>query len=237
VSVWYTLVITSCDRHALLKRTLESLIAVNCGGQKPRETIIVEDSDVPMPEWLRENIHYFAANLGKITWIQNECRRGQMYSVDRAYALVNTDFILHWEDDFIATRGGWLQSSADILIKHPLIHSVSLRGRHCNGHPLIDQPPFEGFKIQMPGWHGFGSFALNPGLRRLSDYKDIGGYGQHVTYGTNGLCYEKKLSELHLSKGFRIAALPSLDGNYGSFIEHIGADCSRAADSWKPSLP
>ncbi len=51
-----TLVVTSCDRHSLLKITLDSFIAVNCGGGKPDAVIIIEDGPTPMPEWLRENM-------------------------------------------------------------------------------------------------------------------------------------------------------------------------------------
>jgi len=43
-----SLVVTSCARHDLLRQTLDSFITTT--DMQPRETIIVEDSDTPMPE-------------------------------------------------------------------------------------------------------------------------------------------------------------------------------------------
>ena len=45
-----TLVVTSCDRHDLLKETLESFIQF--ADQKPKRTRIIEDSAKPAPAWL-----------------------------------------------------------------------------------------------------------------------------------------------------------------------------------------
>jgi hypothetical protein len=208
-----TMVITSCERFDLLKQTLDTFIGVGCGGSKPDTTIIVEDSAAPMPDWLKNNIQYYSSNIGVIQWVSNGGRRGQIYSIDRAYSMVKTDLIFHCEDDFLFLRGGgWMQQSKDILAKNPKISMVSLRGWDCNGHPNIDMPPYEGFKIQSPNWKGgWGGINFNPGLRRLSDYKKIGTYGRHVQYGVMGLGTELPLSKLFLEMGYRIAVL--LDEN------------------------
>jgi hypothetical protein len=223
------MIVTSCGRHDLLKETLDSFIRVNCGGAKPDATIIIEDSEIPMPDWMRDNIHFYSANIGKVQWIQNESRRGQIYSIDRAYAQVKTDYIFHMEDDWTFVRGeNFMQDSKAILEKYPSVLQVSLRG-DSGWHQLIDLPKYEGFKIAMPGWRGgWGGISFNPGLRRLSDYKKIGSYGSHVAYGTMGLGHEIGLSKLFLEMGYVIADLNKI------VVVHTGHSRSTMKDSILP---
>jgi hypothetical protein len=224
-----TAVFTSCDRHDLLKETLDSFIRVQCGGSKPDRTIIIEDSAAAMPGWLRENIHYYSANLGKVEWVSNECRMGQIYSIDRAYAMVKTDYIFHCEDDWVFNLGGdWMVESRKILEKYPTILQVSLRG-DTGWHQLIDQPPYEGFKICMPHWKGgWGGISFNPGLRRLSDYQRIGSYGKFTAYGSMGLGHEIDLSKRMLDLGYRMADLNR------PIVAHTGGTRSRMRDAAIP---
>ena len=224
-----TLVVTSCNRHDLLKTTLDSFIRVHCGGAKPDAAIIVEDGSTPMPDWLRENIHFYSANLGTVQWVQNEGRRGQIYSIDRAYSLVKTDFIFHCEDDWGFVRGeNFMQESKAILEKYPKVIQVSLRG-DSGWHQLIDQPPYEGFKIAMPGWKGgWGGISFNPGLRRLSDWKKLGSYGKHTAYGSMGLGHEIELSKLMLANGYVIADLNKI------IVVHTGHTRSTMKDDIGP---
>lgn len=224
-----TLVITSCDRHDLLKVTIDSFIATM--DAPPQATIIVEDSHAPMPEWLRENIHEYAARIGKITWVQNEGRHGQVYSIDRAYELVKTDYIFHCEDDWQFVERNYLRDSKALLDKYPKIIQVSLRG-DTGWHQLIDLPGYEGCKIAMPGWHGhWGGISWNPGLRRLSDYKKIGSYGRHVAYGRHGLGHEAELSQLCLDMGYRIADLNRV------IVVHTGGSRSRSVEPLDLVMP
>ena len=224
-----TLVVTSCNRHELLHSTLDSFIRMNCGGAKPDRTIIIEDGPTPMPEWLRENIHYYSSNVGKVEWVQNESRRGQIYSIDRAYSLVKTDYIFHCEDDWDFVRHeNFMQDSKALLEKYPNIIQVSLRGP-SGWHQLIDLPKYEGCKIAMPYWRGgWGGISFNPGLRRLSDYKKIGSYGRHVAYGTMGLSHEIQLSKMMLDAGYVIADLNKI------VVTHSGGNCSTMKDGIQP---
>lgn len=224
-----TLVVTSCKRHDLLKLTLDSFMRVHCGGAKPDAAIIIEDSAEPMPDWLRENIHYYSANIGTVQWVQNEGRRGQISSIDRAYSLVKTDYIFHCEDDWEFVLGnGWMIESKQILEKYPSVMQVSLRG-DSGWHQLIDKPPYEGFKVAMPHWHGgWGGISFNPGLRRLRDWHQIGSYGRHVAYGTMGLKHELELSKMFLGAGFVIADLNR------SIVVHTGHNRSTMKDELLP---
>lgn len=225
-----TLVITSCDRHSLLKQTIDSFIETT--DMQPQETIIVEDSTVPQPDWIKQS--RYASHLGKITWIANEARMGQIYSIDRAYAEVKTDYIFHCEDDWLFTDStGWMRKSKDLLDKYPRIHTVLLRG-NTGWHPLGDADEIDKnvrWLIPQPYWRNvWGGITFNPGLRRTADYKKIGSYGRHVAYGTSGLGHEAQLSKMHLDMGYRLAVLPE------TIVQHTGNDCSRASQPL-PAMP
>lgn len=210
-----TLVVTSCNRHDLLERTLRSLLA---HADFPA-TVVVEDSPLEPPAWLWQ-----MEGLGAITWVTNQRRKGQIYSIDRAYAEVKTPFIFHCEDDWQFTSGGFLEESRELLDACPKLWTVSLRGDKCNGHPLAKE---EGFPVPVhqPYWReGWGGCHFNPGLRRLKDWQEIGGYGRHAGYDPQGnLEGELRLSKLYLDQGFRIGVLPEC-------VVHTGHTRSRAAE-------
>ena len=224
------MVITSCDRWDLLKDTLDSFIRVNCGGMKPDATLIIEGSGrQDQPDWFRENRHYYSSNIGTVAWLANEGRKGQVYSIDRAYQMVKTDYIFHCEDDWSFVKGGdFLTQSKKLLERYPHIIQVSLRG-DSGWHQLIDKPPYEGCKIAMPYWRSWwGGISWNPGLRRLSDYKKLGTYGKYVGYGKTGLLHERELSKMLLDQGYLIADLNEI------YVVHTGGSRSKANDPLDP---
>lgn len=219
----YTLAVTSCDRHDLLKITLDTFVAT-CG-VFPSETIIYEDSVKPRPTFLDS---YFP-RLGKITWLSDGRRRGQAYAIDRIYSEVKTEYVFHTEDDWEFHESGFINESFHILCRNPDISMVALRSDW--NHPLIDDPEGRGFKIAEPYWGGdWGGTCWNPGLRRVSDFRRFGNYGRHVGYGTNGLGHEIKWSKLFLDAGYRIACLPR-------FTSHLGNERSRAIEPIPTALP
>jgi hypothetical protein len=221
----YTLVITSCNRHDLLQVTLESFFS--CIDIEPREVLIVEDSTTPMPEWLNTDVWRTRC----VRWLQNECRMGQIYSIDRAYGEVKTDYIFHCEDDWKFTmKGDIITKSKQILEQFGNVIMVSLRG-DTGWHPLMWDNRFS-FAIAEPYWREcWGGLAFNPGLRRLADYKRIGSYGKHTAYGTHGLGHESHLSKMHLDMGYVIADLGK------PYIEHIGDGRSRAIEPLENRMP
>jgi hypothetical protein len=220
-SVRYTLVVTSCNRHDLLRRTLESF--VTCADEEPLETIIIEDSDLDAPEWFET----IKRKLGwKVTWLKNGVRCGQIYSADRAMQHVTTEGIFWCEDDWEFTQSGFIQASRAILEKFPQVLTVSVRSDW--NHPLED---WNGIKIAQPYWGGhWGGFMFNPGLRRRADYRMLPTFGRHVAYGIPGLDHEAQLSKKLLDAGYRIAALPT------GHCHHIGGGRSRAIEKL-PELP
>jgi hypothetical protein len=212
-----TLVITSCDRHDLLKITVDSFLVHS--DQQPQETIIIEDSPAPMPGWLAQNLDHYASHLGKINWVQNQPRQGQIHSIDRAYSLINTRYIFHCEDDWQFVAGDFMRESRELLDQYPDVIMVSLRG-NTGWHPLNWR---SGIWIAEPGWHdGWGGISFNPGLRRTSDYKKIAPFSQHTTDRPDGLANELELSRKFLGMGYVIADL-----NRGVVV-HTGKNRSRA---------
>jgi hypothetical protein len=219
----FTLAVTSCDRHDLLKRTLDSF--VNTTSLNPHETIIFEDSDKERPSFLDT----YGVRLGKVRFISGGRRRGQAYAIDRLYSEVKTEYVFHTEDDWEFHESGFIPASFNLLCSNPDLSMVALRSDW--NHPLIDDPKSRGFKIAEPYWGKvWGGTCWNPGLRRLSDFKKFGNYGRHVGYGTNGLGHEAKWSTIHLDAGFRIACLPS-------YVRHIGDNRSRAIEPIPVTLP
>jgi hypothetical protein len=177
----YSLVITSCGRPELLQKTWASFTAH--AEQGPRQTIIIDDGDMPRPDWLPRH---------NTVWINNGVQRGQIFSIDKAYEQVTQPYIFHLEDDWQFVESGFLEKSFEILEQDPSVISVMVRN---------DQHPIDYAK-------GWGHFSFNPGLRRLSDYRRLGSYGRHTGYGPNDLDAELRLSKLHRDLGFRLESSP-----------------------------
>jgi hypothetical protein len=212
-----TVVATSCDRQDLLKITLDSFLTH--ADQQPDQTILIEDSPAPIPAWLTQNRTHYENHLGKITWLQNASRLGQIRSIDRAYSQVTTNYIFHLEDDWQFLSGNFLTESRELLDQHSDVIMVSLRG-NTGWHPLNWR---RGIWIAEPGWHeGWGGISFNPGLRRTADYKKIGAYSQHTGDKPDGLANEIELSRKFLQMGYVVADLNR------PIIEHIGQNRSRA---------
>lgn len=210
----YTLAVTSCDRHDLLKETLESF--VTCAEQQPRETIILEDGPKDAPPWFPA-----MGSLGQRRWLKNEDRLGQVYSIERLMNEVKTDLVFWCEDDWLFTEQNFLEPSFRILEAHPDIYTVCLRTDQ--GHPHIHDP--RGFEILEPYWRGvWGGCTWNPGLRRRSDFVPP---SRFANYGDHGLGHEAALSKDFLVRGFRIAAIPR-------HCHHIGGGRSRAIEPIPP---
>lgn len=206
-----TLAVTSCGRYDLLERTLRSFARYSAG--LISDTVIVEDSDRPVPKWLPE-----IENVGPKCWIANGSRKAQVYSCDRAMAEVKTPYVFWCEDDWEFFRRGFIEESLEILEKWPKVLQVWLRDD--SSHPVVTDPRFP-FPIMQPNWSGgWSGFAFNPGLRRLSEYRKIGSYGRHVGYDA------RKVGELHLSRlyhemGYVAAKIPGATRHIGEGNRHI----------------
>jgi Galactosyltransferase len=236
--------VTSCNRHDLLKTTLESFYAVV--DQEPQELLIYEDSAASMPEWLREPIWkqrglrwLQGAGENPIRWVDGSEnldssgkpreRRGQAFACARLIAEAKHDYIFWCEDDwFFHNRiSPFMRESKAILDGNPRIIQVSLRG-NTGWHPLIKEGDLW---IPEPYWRGvWGGWAWNPGLRRARQCKDIILPAVSRQIGKDGLQHEEALSKMLLDEGYRIADLNR------PVITHIGGGRSRAYEKL-PALP
>jgi hypothetical protein len=167
-----TLVVTSCGRLDLLKHTLESFDRFNTA--PVREVFITEDAG---DEGVRAVIP--AHWKDHCTFFVNRPKLGQLASIDLAYEQVKTPYIFHCEDDWEFYRPGFVEDSRAILELRPEILQVWLRNYVYDLHvhspyirlgarEVIGGVPCYPLISDKPEWQ---SFSLNPGLRRLKEYR------------------------------------------------------------------
>jgi hypothetical protein len=177
----YSLLVTSCGRPDLLKRSVTSFLQF--AEQGPRELIVLDDGDMPRPDWFPRH---------NTKWLNNGRQLGQIFTCDKLFEQCSTEYAFWMEDDWQFIESGFLEKSFEILEKSPDVHSVMVRN---------DQHPID--------WAlGWGHFSFNPGLRRTSDYRQLGSYGRHTGYSPDDRSAELLLSRLHKDRGFRLESLP-----------------------------
>jgi GT2 family glycosyltransferase len=209
-----TLVITSCNRFDLLKKTLESFSKKNTYPIK--EIIIIEDSgnleirNIIPDQW-----------IDHIKLIINEKNLGQIKSIDLAYKEVTTDYIFHCEDDWLFYRNGFIEDSMKILESDKSILTVWLRDiekdieknypfHYVFDEKTIDKISFYQLGSENPDWRGF---TFNPTLKRKSDYKKLIKYER---YNMTAIKTESFLSNFYDAIGMHVVILKE------SAVEHIG---------------
>ena len=229
MSLGITMVITSCGRQDLLKETLLSV--EQCAPNTLDELIIVEDGPANN-EFVRELL----PSVQKITLLNSPVeRRGQLLNIEWAYSQITTPYIFHCEDDWRFTKLNFMEDSLKILEAFPDCLMVHLRSHKDQWQESHDRSWIEDeehklgdlsyWKVRPWIVHdgGFG-FTFNPGLRRLTDYKKIGGIRQPVAtrYGPffnqkDGCLIERTNAENYQRLGMWCASLEP-EGR----VEHIG---------------
>ena len=187
----YSLVITSCGRFDLLRRTVGSFLKFV--DVQPKQYILVEDSG---DESVREVLASF--NL-PFEILINQPNTGQQPSIERlhaaidlAYDQVRFPYIFHCEDDWEFFRTGFIQESFTVLNALPKASAIMLRGRDWR-KPLRNLPLKE-IKTSNIAAKSRGKTTplivrfcqpeppescrvligyYMPGLRRLTDYKEV----------------------------------------------------------------
>lgn len=217
-----TLCVTSCDRHDLLKSTLDSFFSYT--DIQPQQILIYEDSEAPMPEFLRA---WEYQRRQPLKWMSDGARKGQAYACARLIAEIGHDWVFWLEDDWLFQRGAgpFIQESKELLLRHPEIIKVSVRGN--SGWHRLGQDS-RGFMVAEPYWRGvWGGWAWNPGLSRTEDVKAL---LPHLTkeIGETGLKHEEALSKRLLDEGRRIADLNR------QIVAHIGGGRSRSIEKLPP---
>jgi hypothetical protein len=102
----------------------------------------------------------------------------------------------------------------DLAVGHPIEQHI-YRSHGVEWRRLaLDHFSLEG------DWHGF---SFNPGLRRLSDYVSIGGYGAHASFGWDvPWLAESAIGKTFRRRDFFAAVLCDDDGS--GYVRHIGDD-------------
>jgi hypothetical protein len=213
-----TVVLTSHNRPNELKITLNSFFKFNT--YSIYKIIIIEDSGIP--NCIDEAIKEIPDNVEKCI-VYNEKNIGQSKSIDKAYNLVETEYIFHCEDDWEFYDYGFIEKSLEILKLNEQIFMVHLRGYENlkmlqYGSPLYPDIYNKLFRLLAPYrfgehevWYGF---SFNPGLRRLKDCKAF------MPYNEKGGCVEYKLSTIYYENKYVCA----ITLNEKGYVKHIGYD-------------
>lgn len=216
-----TLMVTSCGRFELLKRTLETFDRFNTA--PIREVFITEDSG---DEAVRDCIP--AGWREHTTFIVNNPKLGQMRSIDAAYAQIKTFWVFHCEDDWDFYRPGFIEDSQALLEADPQALQVWLRSFNhdlqvhspyvfLNERQVVQGIPFYQLGSHKEDWQGF---SFNPGLRRLADYQ------QHAPYAAHS--GEKSLSRLYAAENRYALILENDAVLHTGFGEHVEVPQERA---------
>lgn len=203
-----TLVITSCGRKDLLRRTISSFIKYNTFPIK--KGIIIEDSAN------KDIMDSISGEYPEFTVIKNENKLGQVKSIDKAYSLVDSEYIFHCEDDWEFYSPGFIEASLKVLNSDNKILQLQLRHiRDINGHPSdmlslrIVPPDINIVNLQLNYlgvWHGF---SFNPGLKRVSDYLLAKPYA--------AIGHEGEVGKFYKDLGYKVVVQPNV-----SYVAHIG---------------
>ena len=135
----------------------------------------------------------------KLTLLFNEKKKGQIKSIVETYKLVNTPLIFHCEDDWVYTRKNFIQDCLKIMDSDEKIIQVWLESKESASRlDIFEYGPLQkvgnvGFRkvICKEGWE-WGYFSFRPGIKRLSDYKLIGGYDNFKNELDIGVEYKKR---------------------------------------------
>ena len=219
-----TMVLTSCNRPNELKITLESFFKFNT--YQIKKIIIIDDSG--KLGCIDECLYLIPSNLEK-NIIYNKENIGQISSIDKAYSLVDTEYIFHCEDDWEFYDYGFIEKSMEILSTNDKIYTIWLREYQNfkvvrNGQPvnpnIVNNTHriLSAFKERTNIWSGF---TFNPGLRRLKDCKLLMPYSNYknsIECNCGGV--EQALSNLYYKSGF----VSAITLNEKGFVRHIGWD-------------
>jgi hypothetical protein len=207
-----TVVLTSCGRHDLLERTLQSFFQFNTYAGVKR-ILVVEDGEQD-PSGVCERFGAELLRFGK--------RLGQVACIDLAYATVDTEYIFHLEDDWEFYRPGFIEKSKAFLELDRSTLLAWLRAwDDTNRHPLAFQAEDGSMAVMADTfdkwWHGF---TWNPGLRRTADYHKLGSFqsrrAEDYPYAAGGQ-HEAAASQFYHQLGYRAIIL-----DRGGYVRHIG---------------
>jgi hypothetical protein len=208
-----TLVVTSCGRLDLLERTLNSFFA--CNTHVFARKLLIDGSCNPVAY-----DHISKRYKDDFELLLNEENLGQAGTIDRAYGMVDTEYIFHCEDDWDFHGSGFVEESLEIMDENRKFLMVWIRDHQDSRHPRMEETfhtrsglPYRRLVGDHNGWKGF---SWSPGLRRLADYELIKPYsGNYDPRSKNP--WEKAAGKLYARMGFITVTTA------GGYCRHTGA--------------
>ena len=162
--------ILTCHRPRYLSRTLKALKEYVFDPELCRTRIFINGEEPAT----RGVVELYPDLFGEV--ISSPDNLGQAPALNRLWSETGADWILHIEDDMVATRSGWLQPALQFLDRHPRIGQLRLYPfweiHHISRHNLITKSPIEFYPPEVIGEERFSRmiepahFAFIPSLIR-----------------------------------------------------------------------
>jgi hypothetical protein len=218
-----TICLTSCGRFDLLEQSVKSLTEF-WDGPNPTAFFINEDSGFQLPKII--------SNYIKSIWPDCDYKefaglKNQIAAIDRMYKEVKTPYVFHTECDWQFYKTEFMEKSMDILENDPMIMQVWIRAQSDrNGHPVVGVPRMTPdrtrYQMMSSDYRGqWSGHSFNPGLRRLSDYKNLfpNGYAGVTTFNIKEpWTSEMQVGQVYKKAGFKAATLMN------GYVKHIGVN-------------
>lgn len=210
-----TVILTSCNRIDLLKKTLDSFFALNTYPIK--RFIAHNDGDDRLFNQIQKR-------YPQIEWHFSGQRIGYARSLDTLISRVQTEYIFSTEDDWLYYKNpGFIEKSLYILDSAPNIHQVWIRDHTDFTHPLGNEYTINSIPVKdvthgfLKHWNGY---SWNPSLRRIDDI---------LRMFPNGLVeYADEIDQAKHVKQFNYKAVALCE----SSIKHLG--WNRRSINFKP---
>lgn len=225
-----TFVLTSCGRLDLLEKTLDSFFKYNT--YPIEKYIITEDSADPkvFEECKRLNKEKYD---GKLEFVFNHKKLGQSKSIDKAYSMVDAEYIFHCEEDWEFYRSGFIEDSIKVLKTQPKVIQAWIRPKNDRILNKIENKIFNlplgvsvrrvlpvSFIVKGANEDGadmiikdYMGFSWNPGVKRLKDWQDL-------PNGYSGFEREHLVDQYYRDNGFMVVSLSTTDDE--GYVKHIG---------------
>lgn len=227
-----TFFLTSCKRHDLLKICLESFEKYNT--YPIQRGIIIEDS--------AEDISYakdILKSIPQLEIINTSGRKGQLKNIDRCFAMIDTEYVFHCEDDFVFHKSSFIEPSIKILKSDPKCINVwlspYLRAWETDTRILpkdhrqltLDDTTYWPVNNPIEGEWGLG-FTFQPAVHRLADWKKYGGYEAIIDRVApwcnklDGGQVERNLARHYILEGYHTFMLAGPNDNEQGYMDNTG---------------
>ena len=204
----------TCGRRLdLFIRTMDSFLANCLDLDLIKNWVVCDDRSSP------EDLRIMKSRYGFLEFVQATVPR-QPASLNRLFRLVETEWFVHWEDDWLCDkRGHFLRQALDIAYSDERNRNVVLRGWQSvhikdgdliySGH--VFHPEGSPVNSRQTDWFWYG-YSLNPGLQHKPTVDILGEYNESAVTRDFDKPAAKKYRELGLR---RVNPLER-------YVEHIG---------------